>query len=124
MRFVETILCCALFITSITNAQAQSYSWKELPGPKLLVTALESVGNQLYAGCLGYGVYRSDDEGMTWKEMNKGMLDGRLVKTFMTTAKYSPGRYTFNLDVQELPAGAYYIICLTKRVFLVRFKNW
>jgi len=76
MQFVETILCYALFITSITTAQAQSYSWQELPGPKLPVTALESVGDQLYAGLLGYGVYRSDDEGMTWKEMNTGMLDG------------------------------------------------
>ncbi len=68
----------ALFFTVLMfclKTQAQTFAWQELPCPKGWVLCMESVGDQLFAGYSGLGIFRSKNAGMTWDTMNVGLQD-------------------------------------------------
>jgi outer membrane protein OmpA-like peptidoglycan-associated protein/photosystem II stability/assembly factor-like uncharacterized protein len=74
-------LLCALFLASTTEVSAQgsihSAHWqlsnKGLPDTNKIVREFAVNGKTLFAGVFGSGVYRSLDNGATWKPANKGL---------------------------------------------------
>ena len=62
--FTHTSLTFILLFFCFTNVHAQ---WQQTNGPfGGVISAIESDGTHLYASCRGGGLYRSDDNGLTW----------------------------------------------------------
>lgn len=82
--FIFCIILCTALFASPASASAQSLmqalervNWaksnKGLPDTNTIVRTFAVSGKNLYVGVFGAGVFRSTDNGVTWKASNKGL---------------------------------------------------
>jgi photosystem II stability/assembly factor-like uncharacterized protein len=75
-RLLSFVLCASL-VPAVTPVSQSDEQWRRLPGPSpegASIEALFSHGDYLFAG--GYNcIFRSTDQGQSWKSVNFGKID-------------------------------------------------
>ncbi len=114
------ILLIGILILMISpEVMGQSVWLKTSLTDKYPVACLASSGNDLFVGLSGGGVYKSEDEGMTWREQNNGLgqkyISSITIKgNKIYAASYGEGIYISNnkgesWTITETPPGSKYI---------------
>ncbi|MBK9929617.1 MAG: T9SS type A sorting domain-containing protein [Saprospiraceae bacterium] len=72
-RIIALGLCFVFFCLHSTDITSQNVWTKTTLIDRYQVNCLVEINNAMYAGLAGGGIYVSDDVGVSWKEINKGL---------------------------------------------------
>ena len=71
LRFIACVLCLIIFCLYPYEISSQMAWTKTILTDKYTVACMLSAGNDLYAGTIGDGIYKSSDNGTTWSNLTK-----------------------------------------------------